>query len=83
MEEITLKVNDRQTEVMTEGDNLVINTTTSVTVGKTADKAELSKLHRTTLETYATNLELGLDFATYETRGDLIEAILQARGEGE
>lgn len=81
--EITLKVPalERSLEVVTEGENLVINTTTTQTVSKTADRETLSKLHRETLETYATNLSLDLDFNLYATRGELIEAILNAREE--
>jgi virulence-associated protein VagC len=78
---INLQVNDRTVEVVTEGDNLVINTIQTQTVSKTATRQELSKLHRSTLETYATNLGLELPFETFETRGEIIEAILAAREE--
>lgn len=85
MDEITLKTptQERTLEVTTEGDNLVINTTTTQTVGKSATREELAKLHRATLEVYATNMDLGLNFSQYETRGDLITAILNTREAGE
>jgi hypothetical protein len=81
MDTVTLQVpeQNRTIDVTTDGDALVINTTTTQTVDKTASKADLSRLHRATLEAYATNLELGLDSSAYETRGDLIDAILAAR----
>ena len=82
MQNVTLSVQDRQTEVEVQGDALVVKSTTSSVVGVNASKQDLSKLHRATLEAYAQHLELDLDFTQYDTRGALVDAIIDAREGG-
>lgn len=85
LENATLQTNvlPRTIKVETDGDNLVINTTTTRTLSKAATRQELSRLHRETLVAYVQSLVLDLPFDTFETRGDLIDAILAAREEAE
>ncbi len=72
---------DRSIDVAVEGDDLVITTTvvTKVTLSQDATAEDMKPVHRANLEAYADHLGLDLNFANYPARGDLINAIIEAR----